>query len=301
MSTDLALRTTVRELVAAFVSAERDVRQAFGMLAAAEKSLNDTFAIGETHRPFHVSACGDTYRDNFKDADQAVAILTRQAWSTIVDRLELRRFMSIARYEELQKQLSGREHVKLPAITEESVMRFAHDHLSQARTMLQEAVREVWEWLRPRKGSRVGDLKTNTEMEVGERVILGYMVESGFGGRFRINYSRRQNLVALENVFNGLAGNGEIAPAWQSAIETALEASPSGEGKTALFAFRGCKNGNLHLQCLRLDLLAKFNALAAGKVLRPVETEGERLKREVMAARAENERLRREAARKAAA
>ncbi len=290
---DLAIRTTVRELVAVFVAAERDVRAAFASIVAAEARVNAAFVMGEGHGRIHVSACGSHFRDNFADADQAIQIMTRQAWSTIVDRLELRRFMSIARYAELQKRFDERERYPWPTITEESVFAFYHEHLSRAREMLQEAVREVWEWLRPRAGTHVGDLKTNTEMEVGERVILGYMVERSWVGGHQINYSRRQNLLALENVFNGLAGNGEIAKTWKSAIEVALEADKTGEGETELFAFKACKNGNLHLRFKRLDLLARFNAMAAGRTLRPVETEQERLEREVMAARAENERLKR--------
>ena len=40
MSTDLALRATVRELVAAFESAERDVRESFARIVAAEERVN---------------------------------------------------------------------------------------------------------------------------------------------------------------------------------------------------------------------------------------------------------------------
>ena len=292
MSTDLAHRTTARELAIAFERAERDVRAAFAQIAAAETAVNAAFGNTEGHRAIRVSACGDQWRDNFNDVEQTIEIMTRAAWRTIVDRLELRRFMSIKAYEAMTKAL---DKEKLPPITEESVARFAHDHLARARDYLKEAVDEVFDFLRPHAWTRVGQLKTNTEMEVGERVILSYMVDAGFAaGTFRVTYSgnRSQQLVALENVFSALDGRGEINKAHRSLLAAAIESAANGEGETDLFAFRCCKNGNLHLRFKRLDLLARFNAIAGGTRLRPVETEEQRLRREIALEKAKNERLR---------
>lgn len=292
MSTDLAHRTTARELAIAFERAERDVRAAFAQIVAAETAVNAAFGNTEGHRAIRVSACGDQWRDNFNDVEQTIEIMTRAAWRTIVDRLELRRFMSIKAYEAMTKAL---DREKLPPITEESVARFAHDHLARARDYLKEAVDEVFDFLRPHAWTRVGQLKTNTEMEVGERVILSYMVDAGFAaGTFRVTYSgnRSQQLVALENVFSALDGRGEINKAHRSLLAAAIESAANGEGETDLFAFRCCKNGNLHLRFKRLDLLARFNAIAGGTRLRPVETEEQRLRREIALEKAKNERLR---------
>lgn len=298
----LTIRNNITTMVAAFEAAERDVRAAFAAIVAAEKAVNAAFGIEPDYRSIRVSASGDQWRDDFKDADAAVEIMTRAAWGAIVERLELRRFMSIKRWEDLQKQLNGKGHEreKLPPFTVQNVFAFADGYYAQGRQMLTEAVREVFEWLRPRKGTQTGDLKTNTEMEVGERAIVGWMIDSGYGASgFKVRYGTpSQHLIALENVFNALAGNGAIAKGYRSALENAIE--KSSEGETDLFEYRACKNGNLHLRFKRLDLLAKFNAIAAGKTLRPVESEDERLRREVAQARAENERLRRDAARRAA-
>lgn len=291
-STDLVNRATVRDLVLAFASAEQDIRAAFAAIVAAEKRVNAVFTLGG-ECPIRVSACGSWYRDNFADPDEAVALMTRSAWRTIVERLELRRFMSIKAHEQMTKAL---DTDKLPAITEENVLRFAHDHLARARSYLQEAVQEVFEWLRPRKGTQTGDLKTNSELEVPEKVIIGYICERGWSGGFRVNHYRQQNLVALENVFNGLAGNGTVCKGYRSLLETAIEAAKDGEGETDLFRFRCCLNGNLHLWFKSAELLQRFNALAGGARLRPAETETERLRREIAAAKAENERLKRRAA-----
>jgi hypothetical protein len=300
VSTDLVLRATVREMVVAFERAERDVRAAFAQLVEAERAVNAAFGNTENYQAIRVSACGDQWRDNFKDVDQAVEIMTRAAWRSIVDRLELRRFMSIKAYEAMTKTL---DKEKLPPITEESVARFAHDHLARAREYLKEAVDEVFEFLRPHGWTRTGQLKTNSQLEVPERVILSYMVDAGFAaGTFRVTYSgnRSQQIVALENVFSALDGRGEINKAHRSLLAAAIEAAPEGVGQTDLFAFRCCKNGNLHLTFRRPDLLARFNQIAGGTRLRPAESEEQRLKREIAEARAENERLKRAASRTAA-
>lgn len=294
MSTDLALRSTVREIVAVFAQAEADVRAAFATIAAAEDRLNNAFAMGEIHRPFRVSACGQRWTDNYKEPDEAIRLLSRPAWRTILERFELRRFLSIARWEALEKQI---EEDRMPPITEESVTTFLFGQLSQAREHLEEAIHEVFEWLRPKRYTRAGQLKTNSELEVPSKVILPYVVHRGYRG-FEVDYDRRQNLVALENVFRSLDGQGVIT-GYESELETAIKTSADGEGETPLFTFRACLNRNLHLTFKRADLLARFNALAGGKRLRPAETEEERLRREVREARAENERLKRQAAREA--
>lgn len=292
-TTDLAHRTTVRELVAVFAQAEADIRAAFAAIVIAEQRLNAAFVLGEW-ATMHVSACGSAYRDNFKDADQAIRLLARGAWRTIVQRFELRKFMSIKRWEQLDRAIDADQ---LPAITEDNVMGFLFGQLAQARDHLTEAVTEVFEWLRPGERAGTSRLKTNSQLEVPSKVILGWVVGRRWsGGGFEVNYQRRQHLVALENVFRALAGRGAIA-GYEPEIETAIKASPNGEGETDLFRFRCCQNRNLHLTFKRADLLARFNQIAGGKRLRPAETEEQRLRREVAEARAENERLKRRGAR----
>lgn len=83
-----------------------------------------------------------------------------------------------------------------------------------------------------------------------------------------------ERLSALENVFTSLDGRGSVTKNYYSAISTAIKAAPKAEtcqGETPYFAFRGFRNGNLHLRIKRLDLLARFNRMAGGANLRPKE------------------------------
>lgn len=259
------VHSNIATLVAAFAQAEADTRRAFALIVAAQAQVSAVFTPGEKDG-IRIDATGYGYHDNFDDPDRAVEVMARQAWRVIVDRLELRRAMSIARWERLQRQL---EKEKLPPITEANVEAFVEDCMSNLRDMLGEAVSEVFEWLRPRRS----EYKTNSELEIGRKVVLSRIVDRKHewtGPGFRVDYDRQQNLIALENVFNAIDGKGQVGREHYSQLQRAIEASgAAGRGETELFRFRVFGNGNLHMEFRRLDLLTQFNQIAGGRRLRP--------------------------------
>lgn len=267
-SAELARRYTIPELVAAWREAEAVVRLSFRTLVEAEQRINAVYTLNGSY-PIRVTA--SRYHPNeidFKDIDSALERMARDCWGTIVAKCELHRMMSIQRAHELDEQLKKGE---LPPITEENVANFIQGCLDNLPKMLEEAVGEVFDWLRPCHT----DYKTNSKLEIGPKVVLTYMVEEGYGGEsFRLNYNKSQHVMAMENVFSALDGKGQIAKANRSALETAIGASgPSGRGETPLFKFRAFKNRNLHLEFRRLDLLKRFNMIAGGRNLRPAAKE----------------------------
>jgi hypothetical protein len=172
----LTKRSTVRELVATFEQTERDVRAAFALIVAAETRVNAAFTLGDYHR-ICVRSSRHSHNNDFADADAAVEHMARRAWQCIVERLELRKTMSIKRYEELEKLL---ERGELPPITEENVQAFVAEHAADMRTNFEEAVREVFDWLRPREadGWKCKQYKTARKslFEVDRNVVLTGMV-----------------------------------------------------------------------------------------------------------------------------
>ncbi len=261
-NTELARKTTVRDLVAAFQSAADTVRTAFGMIVRAQENLNAAF-IQDRYGAIHISATSRRWEDDFDKPEETIERMKRGAWVCVVQRLELKRLCSIARWKALEEHL---EKGKLPDITEESVAGFAQGYLDGMAEMHLEAIREVFEWLRPHHARH----KTNTELEIGERVIIEYALRRAYDGKgFRVQHYRSQNLTALENVFSCLDGQGSISKGYQSELETAIEKAENGVGETEYFAFRCYKNQCLHLRFKRLDLLSRFNALAGGLNLKP--------------------------------
>lgn len=268
MNDDLAKRSTVRDLVAAFRSAETAVRVTFQMIVGAEERLNNVFTLnGSGH--IRIDATYARWSDDFKDPESCIERMSRDAWRCIVDRLELRRIMSVRRWDELTRHLDSG---KLPPITEENVWAFARQYGDNFREMMTEAVGEVFDWLRPRSGT----YKTNSLLEIGPKVILHCLEPRDKRWSFerhKVSHYSAQNLVAMERVFNGLDGKGEILHTYQSELQTAIEASfpNGGRGETPLFSFKCFENGNLHLEFRRLDLLKKFNMIAGGRTLRPCQ------------------------------
>lgn len=266
MSTHLATRKTVVEIVAIYEQAERDIRAAFAKIASAEKTLNDTITLDG---PGNIYVRQDHRTMRWGDVDNALEHVQRDVWAAIVERLGLRRIMSIGRAKELDRQLQSGE---LPPITVDNVIRFGRTYGEMIPEMHAEAVAEVFDWLRPRDHHGWGRdrYKTNQKSfeELDRKVILERMVEWEFG-KWRVAYHYAQNFVALENVFQALDGQGLVNKTWRSALQNAIEASPrEGRGETDYFRFRCFKNRNLHIEFTRVDLLKRFNEIAGGKRLK---------------------------------
>jgi hypothetical protein len=260
MSTDLTQHSTIRTLVDAYQECAAAIRRAFGIIVTAEERVNQVFTLGGDH-PMRIDASRYGYHDSFDDPEYAIDRIKRQAWGVIVERLELRRMLSIKRWDELQKQLKDGE---LPDITEESIANFVEGYMTSFESLIREAVVEVFDWLRPRREH----YKTNNREIVGPKVVLEYMVSTRWSGKgFEVNYSKEQRLNALENVFSALDGKGSISKSYRSALENAIRESPDGRAETDYFRVRCFHNHNMHLEFKRRDLLARFNSIAGGKNL----------------------------------
>ena len=136
--------------------------------------------------------------------------------------------------------------------------------LAQVHTFIEEAVKEVFEFLRP-PGSR---FKTNSEFEIGKRVILRYACETNYQGGFRLDFYREQNIRGIDNVFHALDGNGTVHTHRGPLVDAINQCGRDGQGETQYFRFKCFLNRNLHLEFKRLDLVAKLNQVAGGMRLK---------------------------------
>jgi hypothetical protein len=190
--------------------------------------------------------------------------MKRRAWEVLIDRLGIKALMSIKKRNEVENQLKhGRE---LPEINEQAIMATIAGWISQAKDFAREAAREVFDMLRPANGWG-GEYKTNQKVRfaVGRKVILTWYVDRHWNGKgYRPSYNREGQFMALDAVFHLLDGKGIIrqsrGPLWH-----AINDSPDGRGETEYFRFKCFKNGNLHLEMKRLDLVKELNGLAAGE------------------------------------
>lgn len=258
-TTDIAKRETLSTMIGTYQQATSMVEKAYTILEQAQNSLRAVFL----DRPgYRFSANEYNSSDVGKIASDTInSRIKKDAWAVIVERMELRRLLSIQRRTELDSQI---EKGELPDLTDENVMALFETSAANVNVYMEEAVKEVFEYLRPRSSR----FKTNTEYELGKRVILTWQVEKGWNrGKFRVNYHREKHLTALDNVFHMIDGKGPIKT-YHGPLYDAITDSPDGTGKTVYFKFRCCINGNLHLEFLKPELVAKLNAVAGGNRLR---------------------------------
>ena len=258
-TTDIAKRETLSAMIGAYQQATCMVEQAYDILEQAQNTLRAMFLDRPGYR-FSVIERNST--DVGKIASKAInSSIKKDAWAVIVERMELRRLLSIQRRIELDSQI---EKGELPDLTDENVLALFETSAANVNVYLKEAVQEVFEYLRPPSSQ----YKTNTEYELGKRVILTWQVEKGWGrGSFRVNYHREKYITALDNVFHMIDGKGAIKT-YHGPLYDAITDSPDGTGSTDYFKFRCCLNGNLHLEFLKPALVAKLNAIAGGERLR---------------------------------
>lgn len=262
----LVLANTAEALVDTFQREEKRLREAFDVLTDVEKNLTEVFTPN-SHRGMRIydNRRGYGASLDWAEPERVMLELRRQAWRAIIDRTGVRRFMSIAAATQLDKKLDDPD---IPAVTMENLHALVDDYTARLEEMHREAVREVFEFLRPDLRYAT-PYKTNSENEIGRRVILERMIDSFYvctPSGLRVRHDCDRKLIALENVFSSLAGDGLISKSHWSELHTAIKQTASGE--TKWFRFRAFKKGTLHLTFKRPDLVAKLNKIAGGKRLK---------------------------------
>ena len=69
-------------------------------------------------------------------------------------------------------------------------------------------------------------------------------------------------------MFSALAGEGMISNNGWSDLNHAIRETQTSDGESRYFRFKCFKNGNLHLEFKRADLVEQFNRMAGGRRLR---------------------------------
>lgn len=188
------------------------------------------------------------------ELDKIFIQMKRNAWRVLAGKLGIRSVMSIEDRRKFDKEL---EQGDLPEITEQMVLDTIFGLVGQANEFAAKACREVFDMLRQKRG-----YKTNDVFRVGKRVILTYAVDNW--ATPRINYNREPELTAMEGVFLLLDGKTALREG-RAEIITAFNASgKERKAATDYFAIKGFKNGNLHIEFKRLDLVKQLNGIAVG-------------------------------------
>lgn len=265
--TELIKKQSATAMVAAHDEAIRLAEEGFKTLAKAKGLLREAF--GE----YNCNLWGDrltTYNWTPDDVDyqmqDTTPLIKTQAWRGIMGKVGVEDLMSAKRKEGLKRQIEAGD---TPDFTLENVLAMFQGMGNEMTHYMEEAVKEVFDWLRPWR--RVH--KTNDPYQVGPKVIKEFVV-AVWGSTFTMSHynGKENNLHDLDRVFHLLDGQG--VPKYPGDFVTAIkEAMSAGEptAETEYFKAHWYKKGTMHIEFLRLDLLEQLNAVAGGANLRPGE------------------------------
>lgn len=273
--TALDERISPAQVVEIYRAAEADIRLGFSLVAGAVRTLTERVAGRYSIAIYDRSHTRSSI--DFDDPEPSLRHLRREIWRGLVERTQVRKLMSVAAWKELDEQLRNDEP---PEVTIDNLQGLINRIQNDGPKMLEAAVVEVFEFLRPPPRQRAA-YKTNTEFELGARVILSGWIErwDRLNHVWRMNHRYEQEARALENVFRLMEGRVRSADdRYRSELQDAINACTwEGDcvGETEYLAFKGHKNGTLHLRFKRMDLVRKLNVIAGGARLKPITVDKE--------------------------
>jgi hypothetical protein len=285
LDTGLVKYSTAEELARTFHEATGRIRILLNELGERTSQLKEKFFDSGYHFGVSLGHGGDNHiSPNAEGINKIIDGMKREAWQAIINKLEIRRLMSSARQKEMDEQLSGQRRYNghgdkpippVPDITPESILSVLNGFISESDNFLAEAIREEYDAWKPHKGWS-DNFKTNAKFGeggfvLGRKIIKGWMVERNYSGKgYSPRYQNRGHIQSLDNIFHLLDGKGFVKGNY-GPLEQALRDSENGVGETEYFKFKAFKNGNLHLEFKRIDLLDRFNQIAGQNRLRSPE------------------------------
>jgi len=283
LENNLVPYSTATQLAETYAETTAAIRQALETVRDNCEQLSQAFAFEATEH--------DTTRANFRlevkygyqqshslgELERVLKEFKREAWSLLFAKLELGKLLSTKRREELNEVFyygrprynSGPDPIDtLPEINGDNIVSVLQGMLSSAGDFLTEKIREEFDYFRPGLYSR-SKYKTNQNESaaVGRKVIKGYAVQSGYGTPFRFHYKAEPHFQALDSIFHALDGKGPLPGTFGPLVDSVKTIQEGEVGETDYFRLRCFRNGNIHLEFKRLDLLAEFNRLAGGAAL----------------------------------
>ena len=259
ITTDIIKHMPARAMIENYHAARREVQEAFCLLGAAKKRLTAAFG------PYYDRVLPDNCRDyNLeREALTTLEIIRRNAWKGVIEKTRIEHLISHKRKEQLNDQL---ERGELPELNIQTLTDMLAELSGSMDRYFKEAAEELFEWLRPRRSG----YRTNSEFEIGKKVIISYAMDTSYSVSF--NHHTEHRFVSLDNVFHLLDGKG-VAKYPDDAvtkIKTAIDAKKQ-ECETDYFHFRWYQNGNMHLTFKRSDLVAELNRIGGGNRIKPYQ------------------------------
>jgi len=264
LGNEIIIPATIPELIDIYQEQTTKIENAFNMLSEAEQVLKHAF--GDTG-----GFCTmPSYYNPANALEKAKLNMHKAAWARFVEKSEIRKILSVKEATALDSRLNKGDD--LPPITIDNVMEMFSLFVAKGSDLATDAVKEVFDFLKPNQNGYSKEYKTNKRYCVGKKVIMTWIVSKSYlnGVRFKVNYQREDKITALDRIFHMLDGKG-IPRGYKSPLIDAINTSHSGLGETDYFKFSCYENGNLHITFKRLDLLKELNRIGGNGTLKGKE------------------------------
>lgn len=264
--TDIIPVYTIDQMVATWERTQETFRTSFEAIAKAEEELHAVFGSYDRYSNFSPFCYG--FRWNYKDwescLDDSLKQVQSSIWRKIMQKIGLEKFVTEKRQKEIEENL---KYHRMPPLTREEILNFLKLVSDNSDDLFHELLMDVFKFLRPAMWDRH---KTNKRYEIGRKVILARCCDF-WSGEYRSSgffYDHSDDLSRTDRAFHLLDGKG-VPDGYHSELVDAINTSGVlGVGETEYFKFRCHKNGNLHLEFKRLDLLRELNAKCGGLALK---------------------------------
>jgi hypothetical protein len=183
-----------------------------------------------------------------EEHDRVRAELDTSLWRRAFDMTGFKQLMDAQAVAEFEKSLSPRP----PEFTDATIRATFIDLLNNAGTMFRRGVFNVFRYLSD-------DYRTNASepFRIGRKVVMGWMIQANYSRGLQIRYGSSDKLNDLDRVFQTLDGKPFQARSLESAMNAAFGELQVFEND--YYRAKAFKNGNMHLEFKRQDLLDKVN------------------------------------------
>lgn len=250
-------RESLPVMVNSYNDACKEVDQAFELFESAKTRLESAFGAGASFDCVYQMRYCSNSEEIKKD-------IKKRAWEAFLNRLEVKKFMSIKDLSTLEK--SFEDVNKIPEITIETLIEIQTGMMNTAPDYAKRMAIEAFNILMP-GNSEFNHHKTNDKnarRKLGKKIILTWCLESEYyGDSFHLNFYADQKIMCVDKVFYALDGKG-VPPGYNTPLVDAINRTSLsvGCGETDYFKFKCYLNNNLHLEFKRMDLVEKINRVA---------------------------------------
>jgi hypothetical protein len=247
---------TAEQMVATYDAACADIREGYRLLYQAQHNLNLAFGPYTRYGNFEVMPYHSGVDDIIKGIGKSV-------WSRLIDRVGAKRIMSVKGADKLDRDI---KEGKIPPVTVEEIFNLLMALQQNADSIVEELVKEVFEWLVPHKYGNMDVYKTPDYAKIGKKTVVRWCVHEYYynGQFFDVDYDDEQRFTALDHVFHLLDGKGVPEGYISESVDAINKSGRDGRSETDYFRFRAFKNRNVWIEFKRMDLVTRFNAIAGG-------------------------------------